>query len=79
MAADYDAPRNAPEGDSDDTVRSLAARGPQATGLVADLDDGDLKYHTDFRQVYATLLDRWLHCPSVQVLGDKFVYLPLLK
>lgn len=41
MAADYDAPRNAPDGDSDDTVQSLASRGPQATGLVADLDDGD--------------------------------------
>ena len=25
-----------------------------------DLDDGDLKFHTDFRQVYATLLERWL-------------------
>jgi hypothetical protein len=23
---------------------------------LADLTDGDLKYHTDFRRVYATLL-----------------------
>jgi hypothetical protein len=41
MAADYDAPRNIPDGDGDDTLQSLAARAPQSTGLVADLDDGD--------------------------------------
>jgi hypothetical protein len=39
MAADYDAPRNAPE--SDDTLVSIEARAPRQTGLVADLDDGD--------------------------------------
>lgn len=36
------------------------------------LDNGDLKFHTDFRRVYATLLDRWLGCDSQQVLGEKF-------
>ena len=25
-----------------------------------DLDKGNLKYHTDFRQVYATIIDKWL-------------------
>jgi hypothetical protein len=39
MAADYDAPRNAPE--SDDTMVSIEARAPRQTGLAADLDDGD--------------------------------------
>jgi uncharacterized protein (DUF1501 family) len=39
---------------------------------LADLDDGDLKFHTDFRAVYATLLDKWLELPSEPVLGEKF-------
>jgi uncharacterized protein (DUF1501 family) len=43
-----------------------------------DLDSGDLKHHTDFRQVYATLLDQWLGCDSSAVLGAKFPHLPLL-
>jgi uncharacterized protein (DUF1501 family) len=36
---------------------------------LADLADGDLKHHTDFRQVYATVLDRWLKADSRAVLG----------
>jgi uncharacterized protein (DUF1501 family) len=40
---------------------------------LSDLDEeGDLKYHTDFRCVYATLLDRWLGVPSADVLGEEF-------
>lgn len=29
-----------------------------------DLDRGNLKFHTDFRQVYATVIDRWLQSPG---------------
>ena len=36
-----------------------------------DLDDGDLKHHTDFRRVYASLLD-WMGVPSVPVVGEGF-------
>jgi len=36
------------------------------------LDDGDLKYTTDFRRVYATLRDRWLNADSAAVLGAKY-------
>lgn len=32
----------------------------------------DLTYSTDFRQIYSTVLDRWLDCPSEKVLGQKF-------
>lgn len=32
----------------------------------------DLTYSTDFRQVYATALDRWLQSPSQPVLGGRF-------
>ena len=45
---------------------------------LRDLDDGDPKFAIDFRRVYATLLDRWLNCPSDKVLGEKFEPLPVL-
>ncbi len=46
---------------------------------LSDLDAGDLKFHTDFRRVYATLLDKWLGCDSKTVLGAKFDHVPLLR
>ena len=47
---------------------------------LTDLDgEGDLKFHTDFRRLYATLLDQWLACPSEQVLGGSFAPLDLLR
>jgi len=36
------------------------------------LDAGDLVHTCDFRSVYATVLDRWLHAPSAEILGRKF-------
>ena len=40
---------------------------------LTDLDqEGDIKFHTDFRSVYATLLENWLEFPSETVLGGKF-------
>ncbi|MGE3809232.1 MAG: DUF1501 domain-containing protein [Gemmataceae bacterium] len=42
-------------------------------------DQGDLIHHTDFRQVYATILDGWLGCESKAILGEKFEPLPFLK
>ncbi|MGI9244371.1 MAG: DUF1501 domain-containing protein, partial [Verrucomicrobiales bacterium] len=40
---------------------------------LTDLDEeGDLKHHTDFRSVYATLLEKWLGFPSEAVLGERF-------
>jgi uncharacterized protein (DUF1501 family) len=46
---------------------------------LKDLDSGDLRFHTDFRRVYATLLDRWLACGSRTVLGGAFDHVDLLK
>jgi uncharacterized protein (DUF1501 family) len=43
------------------------------------LDAGDLRHHTDFRRVYAALLDHWLECDSAAVLGGAFEPLPLIK
>lgn len=46
---------------------------------LKDLDSGDLKFHTDFRRVYSTLLDRWLGCESRTILGAAFEPLDILK
>ena len=45
---------------------------------LADLDDGDLRFHTDFRSVYATLLDNWLGTKSAPVLGGNFTHMNFL-
>lgn len=45
---------------------------------LTDLDDGDLKYTTDFRRVYATVLEGWLGLESAAVLGARFEALALL-
>jgi len=45
---------------------------------LEDLDDGDLKHHTDFRQVYATILDDWIGAPSEKVLRGKFPRVAIL-
>jgi uncharacterized protein (DUF1501 family) len=55
--------------------QGLVGRHPSLT----DLDSGDLKYHIDFRSVYATLLQNWLDAPSKPVLGGQFQTLPILK
>jgi uncharacterized protein (DUF1501 family) len=45
---------------------------------LQNLADGDPKHAIDFRQVYATVLDQWLGCPSEAVLGERFKPLPVL-
>lgn len=45
---------------------------------LTDLHDGDLKFNTDFRSVYATALERWLGVPSEVVLGKKYPLLPFV-
>ncbi len=39
---------------------------------LSDLDEGDLKFQVDFRQVYATLLKRWLKADADRILGEAF-------
>jgi uncharacterized protein (DUF1501 family) len=46
---------------------------------LTDLDDGDLKHHTDYRRVYATVLDRWLSYNSDAILGDHYDPLEVIK
>lgn len=37
-----------------------------------DLDEGDLKYKIDFKNVYATILDKWLGADDKKILGKKY-------
>lgn len=46
---------------------------------LTDTDNGDLKYHTDFRRVYATVLDQWLNIDSPAVLGGRFEPMRVLR
>jgi uncharacterized protein (DUF1501 family) len=39
---------------------------------LTDLEDGDLKYHTDFRRVYASIFEQWLGVASEPLLGRTF-------
>ena len=45
---------------------------------MTELENGGPKHHTDFRRVYATVLDRWLGIDSEPVLGGKFQPLDVL-
>jgi uncharacterized protein (DUF1501 family) len=40
-----------------------------------NLQDGDLKYSVDFKNVYATLLHKWLTANDKEILGQSFQYL----
>jgi uncharacterized protein (DUF1501 family) len=54
------------------------AGGKVKTGLVGkypsltDLDEGDLKFTTDFRSIYAAVLEQWLGVAAEPILGGKF-------
>jgi len=46
---------------------------------LTKLDHGDLMFNTDFRSVYATVLQNWLETPSKPILGQQFPMLNVLK
>ncbi len=46
---------------------------------LTDLDQGDLKFNTDFRNVYASVLQNWLETPSKPILGQQFKTMSILK
>ncbi|MCU0451592.1 MAG: DUF1501 domain-containing protein [Bernardetiaceae bacterium] len=43
---------------------------------LTDLDEGDLKFAIDFRNIYATLVRRWLEAEIPGILGGQFTELP---
>lgn len=53
----------------------LAGRRPSLT----DLDNGDLKYTTDFRSVYGSIMEQWLGADHKSVLGREFQQIDLIK
>ncbi len=76
---------NASDGTDHGTAGPVLVAGNQVqAGLIgkhpslSDLDQGDLKFHTDFRQVYAAVLENWLSCDSESVLGGKYQPVKLL-
>jgi len=64
--------------DHGDAAPVFLAGGRLAPGMVgkhpslADLDKDAPKFHTDFRRLYATVLDHWLGLDSRKILGDGF-------
>jgi uncharacterized protein (DUF1501 family) len=46
---------------------------------LTDHTMGNLKHHTDFRQVYAVVLDKWLGVSSKEVLGESFQPVQILR
>ena len=56
----------------------LISGGLQQKGILnalpnlADLQDGDLKHQVDFKQVYATILNKWLGADAEAILGAKY-------
>jgi len=77
---------NGSEGTDHGTAGPVFLAGPSVrAGLVGetpkllDLEEGDLKMSTDFRQVYATVLEDWLGLPSKPSLGGEFAKLGLFQ
>jgi uncharacterized protein (DUF1501 family) len=72
--------QNASNGTDHGTANNmfLVSGGLKQKGLInelpdlADLNEGDLKYKVDFKQVYATILDKWLGVDDKAILGDKY-------
>jgi uncharacterized protein (DUF1501 family) len=43
------------------------------------LQDGDLQFHTDFRAIYAALLEKWLGWPAMPILGEGYAPADVLQ
>ncbi len=70
---------NASQGTDHGTAAPLFVMGTGVretlVGTPASLDlkkNQDLEFSTDFRQVYATVIDKWLQADSTQILGQQF-------
>lgn len=78
--------QNASNGTDHGTANNmfLISGGLKQKGLInplpnlADLDDGDLKYSIDFKNVYATVLNKWLKANDEQILAKQYNYLSFI-
>jgi uncharacterized protein (DUF1501 family) len=71
--------QNASQGTDHGTASQMFLVGPMVKGGVlndhpslSDLDNGDLKYTTDFRRVYAGVLEGWLKADSKKILEGSY-------
>src|SRR5205807_8692320 len=77
---------NGSAGTDHGTAGAVFLAGPGVKGGVAgtmpsltDLVGGEPKMSTDFRAVYATILEEWLGLPAAEVLAGRFARLELFK
>ncbi|HTH50135.1 MAG TPA: DUF1501 domain-containing protein [Candidatus Limnocylindria bacterium] len=56
----------------------LGLHGEAPSLRPGDLLNGDVKFRTDFRSVYAGVLENWLHTPSEPILGRQFAPLAMV-
>ncbi len=45
---------------------------------LGDLNEGDLKHKVDFKNVYATILNKWLNADDQKILNGKYNYLDFI-
>lgn len=75
--------QNASNGTDHGTANNmfLVSGGLKQKGLInplpdlANLDEGDLKYDVDFKNVYATVLNKWLKADDKTILTKKYDYM----
>lgn len=75
--------QNASNGTDHGTANNmfLVSGGLKQKGLInplpdlKDLDEGDLKYNVDFKNVYATVLNKWLKADDKSILSKKYDYM----
>lgn len=70
---------NASDGTDHGAAAPMFLSGPRLPKAVfgdfpslTDLEDGDLKFTTDFRSVYATVIEKWFQTASQPILGEAF-------
>ncbi|MFZ4572792.1 MAG: DUF1501 domain-containing protein [Phycisphaerales bacterium] len=78
--------QNASGGTDHGTAAPLYLFGPMVKAGVhgehpslTDLDDGDLKYKTDFRGVYTSVLNDWMKAPAKEILEGSFRAVPVIR
>jgi uncharacterized protein (DUF1501 family) len=78
--------QNASDGTDHGTANNmfLISGGLKQKGLIngmpdlSDLNEGDLKYKIDFKEVYATVLNKWLRADDINILGRRFNYMEFI-
>ncbi len=78
--------QNASNGTDHGTAAPMFLFGPMVNAGIhgrnpnlRNLDNGDLKFESDFRQVYSEILDNWLSASSVDVLERRYKHLRLIN